>query len=233
VFATDWALCDTTRQAAVTDRKPSSWPIAFEQDGVKGELTPSASPKPQSPASLPWDRDVLVGRLNAAQHEIVAQFLSYGVGGGRNADSTLHKALIAAAARGVKVKLIVSDWEIGGHGEPDMRALANTPGIEVKVSQVPDWSRGYIPFARVEHCKYMVADSSWLWLGTSNWEPSYFLATRNIAITVHHAPLARTARGIFETSWNAPTAAALVNGITLAKRVHAETPPPGATNYGE
>ena len=233
VFATDWALCDTTRQAAVTDRKPSSWPIAFEQDGVKGELTPSASPKPQSPASLPWDRDVLVGRLNAAQHEIVAQFLSYGVGGGRNADSTLHKALIAAAARGVKVKLIVSDWEIGGHGEPDMRALANTPGIEVKVSQVPDWSRGYIPFARVEHCKYMVADSSWLWLGTSNWEPSYFLATRNIAITVHHAPLARTARGIFETSWNAPTAAPLANGITLAKRVHAETPPPGATNYGE
>jgi len=47
------------------------------------------------------------------------------------------------------------------------------------------------------------------------------------------AALARTARGIFETSWNAPTAAALANGITLAKRVHAETPPPGSTNYGE
>ena len=233
VFETDWAACDSTSKAAPVDRKPGQWPLAFEQDGVKGELWPSASPKPQSPPSLPWDRDVLVGRLNAAQHEIVAQFLSYGVGGRNNADSTLHKALIAAAARGVKVKLIVSDWEIGGRGEPDIRALAATPGIEVKVSQVPDWSRGYIPFARVEHCKYMVADSSWLWLGTSNWEPSYFLATRNIAITVHHAPLARRARGIFETSWNAPSAAALSAGITLAKRVHAETPPPGATNYGE
>jgi phosphatidylserine/phosphatidylglycerophosphate/cardiolipin synthase-like enzyme len=233
VFATDWAACDTTTKAAPVDRKPGTWPIAFEQDGEKGELWPSASPKPQSPQSLPWDRDVLVARLNAAQHEIVAQFLSYGVGGGRNADSTLHKALLAAAGRGVKVKLIVSDWEIGGRGEPDMRALAATPGIEVKVSQVPDWSRGYIPFARVEHCKYMVADSTWLWLGTSNWEPSYFLATRNIAITVHHAPLARRARGIFETSWNAPTAAALSAGVTLAKRIHAETPPPGATNYGE
>jgi phosphatidylserine/phosphatidylglycerophosphate/cardiolipin synthase-like enzyme len=233
VFATDWTACDTTSKAAPVDRKPSKWPIAFAQDGVKGELWPSASPKPQSPASLPWDRDVLVGRLNAAKHEIVAQFLSYGVGGGRSADSTLHKALIAAAGRGVKVKLIVSDWEIGGRGEPDMRALAATPGIEVKVSQVPDWSRGYIPFARVEHCKYMVADSSWLWLGTSNWEPSYFLATRNIAITVHHAPLALRARGIFETGWNAPTAAALSAGVTLAKRVHGETPPPGVTNYGE
>jgi phosphatidylserine/phosphatidylglycerophosphate/cardiolipin synthase-like enzyme len=233
VFETDWALCDTTNRAAIRDRKPATWPIAFEQDGVKGELWPSASPKPQSPASLPWDRDVLVGRLNAAQHEIVAQFLSYGVGGRGSADSTLHKALLAAAARGVHVKLIVSDWEIGGRGEPDLRALATTPGIEVRISQVPDWSRGYIPFARVEHCKYMVADSSWLWLGTSNWEPSYFLATRNLAITVHHAPLARRARGIFETSWNAPSAVALTAGVTLAKRVHAETPPPGATNYGE
>jgi phosphatidylserine/phosphatidylglycerophosphate/cardiolipin synthase-like enzyme len=150
-----------------------------------------------------------------------------------DADSTLHKALLAAAARGVKVKLIVSDWVIGGRGEADLRALAATPGIEVRISQVPEWSGGYIPFARVEHCKFMVADSSWLWLGTSNWEPSYFLATRNIAITVHHGPLARRARGIFETSWNAPSAAALSAGVTLAKRVHGETPPPGATNYGE
>jgi HKD family nuclease len=233
VFESDWAASDTTSKAAPVDRKPAKWPIAFEQDGAKGELWPSASPKAQSPASLPWDRDVLVGRLNAAQHEIVAQFLSYGVGGGKTLDSTLHKALLAAAARGVKVKLIVSDWEIGGRGEADLRALAATSGIEVKVSQVPEWSGGYIPFARVEHCKYMVADSSWLWLGTSNWEPSYFLATRNLAITVHHAPLARRARGIFETSWTARSAVALVPGTTLAKRVHAETPPPGATLYGE
>jgi len=239
VFETDWAASDSTSKAEPVDRKPGKWPIAFEQDGEKGELWPSASPKPQSPPSLPWDRDVLAGRLNAAKHEIVAQFLTYGVGGapGRagsgNADSTLHKALVAAAGRGVKVKLIVSDWEIGGRGEPDLRALAATPGIEVKVSQVPDWSGGYIPFARVEHCKYMVADSSWLWLGTSNWEPSYFSATRNVAITVHHRPLARRARGIFEADWNAPTATTLANGVTLAKRAHAETPPPGATLYGE
>jgi len=233
VFETDWTASDSTSKAAPVDRKPGKWPIAFEQDGEKGELWPSASPKPQSPASLPWDRDVLVARLNAARHEIVAQALSYGVGGRGAADSTIHKALLAAAGRGVKVKLIFSDWEVGGRGEADLRALAATPGIEVRISQVPDWSRGYIPFARVEHCKYMVADSSWLWLGTSNWEPSYFLATRNLAITVHHSHLARTARGIFETSWNAPSATALTNGATLAKRVHSETPPPGSTLYGE
>jgi phosphatidylserine/phosphatidylglycerophosphate/cardiolipin synthase-like enzyme len=233
VFETDWAASDSTSKSPPVDRKPAWWPIAFEQDGEKGELWPSANPRAQSPASLPWDRDVLAARLNAAKREIVAQFLSYGVGGRGNVDSTLHKALLAAAARGVRVRLIASDWEVGGRGEADLRALAATPGIEVRISQVPEWSGGYIPFARVEHCKYMVADSTVLWLGTSNWEPSYFLSSRNLAITVRHGPLARRARGIFETSWTAASAVPLTEGATLAKRVHGETPPPGATMYGE
>ena len=233
VFATDWAASDSTVKAAPVDRGPGKWPIEFVEDGVKGELWASASPRATTPASLPWDRDVLVARLDAARREIVAQVLSYGVGGRGSADSTLHRSLVAAARRGVRVRLIVSDWEVGGRGEADLRALAGTPGIEVRISHVPEWSRGYIPFARVEHCKYMVADSTWLWLGTSNWEPSYFLSSRNVAVTLHHAPLARRARAIFETSWTAPSALPLVQGALLAKRAHAETPPPGATLYGE
>ncbi len=165
--------------------------------------------------------------------ELVAQVLSYGVGGHGRADSTLHRALIAAAARGVQVKLVVSDWVLGGRGEDDLRALAAVPNVQVRISQVPDWTRGYIPFARVEHCKYMVADSSTLWLGTSNWDPSYFFASRNIAITVRHVPLALQARGIFATSWNAPGAVALRADTKLQRRTHAETPPPGAILYGE
>ena len=233
VFETDWAAADSTVKPSPVDRHPVHWPVAFEQDGKRGELWASASPRALTPGSLPWDRDVLIERINAARHEIVAQVLSYGVGGHGNADSTLHRALLAAAARGVRVKLVVSDWELGGRGEPDLRALAAMPNIEVRISRVLEWSRGYIPFARVEHCKYMVADSTWLWLGTSNWEPSYFLATRNIAITVRHAPLARQVRGIFETSWNAHSAVALRADSKFERRVHSESPPPGATVYGE
>ena len=233
VFETDWAAADSLVKPNPLDRHPVKWPLVFDQDGVRGRLWASASPRALTPASLPWDLDVLVERVNAAQHEIVAQTLSYGVGGRGSADSTLHRALIAAAARGVQVKLIVSDWELGGHGEPDLRALAATPNVEVRISQVADWSRGYIPFARVEHCKYMVADSTWLWLGTSNWEPSYFLNSRNLAVTVEHPPLARRARGIFETSWTASSAVPLVPGKVLPRRTHSETPPPGMTLYGE
>lgn len=233
VFETDWRAADTTQAAVPVDRKPARWPVAFTQDGEQGRLWVSASPTKLNPPSLPWDRDVVLERVNGAKRELVAMVLSYGVGGHGRTDSTLHLALLAAAARGVKVKLIVSDWVVGGRGEADLRALAATPNVEVRISQVPDWSGGYIPFARVEHCKLMVTDGEWLWLGTSNWDPSYFISSRNLAITLQHAPLAKRVRAIFETSWIAPSAVALAEGVTLAKRVHAATPPPGATLYGE
>ncbi len=233
VFETDWRAADTTQAAKPVDRKAARWPLEFSQDGERGRLWVSASPAKLVPPSVPWDRDVVIERVNGARQELVAQVLSYGVGGHGRTDSTLHRALLAAAARGVKVKLIVSDWVVGGRGEDDLRALAAAPNVEVRISQLPEWSRGYIPFARVEHCKFMVVDGEWLWLGTSNWDPSYFLSSRNLAVTLHHKALAARVRGVFETSWVAPSAVRLVAGAKLAKRVHSETPPPGATLYGE
>ena len=53
----------------------------------------TALSKKLNPRSVLWDRDVLVERVNSAQREIVAQVLSYGVGGHGTADSTLHRAL--------------------------------------------------------------------------------------------------------------------------------------------
>lgn len=234
VFETDWAAADTTTAAqAPQDRRSVEWPLVFEQEGERGELWLSASPRTLTPASIPWDQERLLDIVNRAQREIVAQVLTYGVGGRGTVDSTLHRALIAAARRGVQVKLVVSDWVAGGRGEADLRALAAVPNLQVRISSIAEYSGGYIPFARVDHCKYMVADSTWLWLGTSNWEPSYFVTSRNVAITAQHPPTARRARGIFATSWDAPQSRPLTADARLERRPHAETPPPGATVYGK
>jgi len=233
VFETDWQAADTTMTPSPVDRKPARWPVAFRQAGAAGRLWLGASPAALNPASLAWDRDLLLERIGRARLEIAAMMLSYGTSGHGKTDSTLHRALLAAAGRGVSVKLIVSDWVVGGGGERDLRALAAAPNVEVRIASVPEWSGGYIPFARVEHCKLMVADGEWLWLGTSNWDPSYFLSSRNLGVTLEHRPLAGRVRGVFETSWRAPGARALREGVALERRVHAETPPPGATLYGE
>src|SRR5262249_32007193 len=152
VFETDWGAADTTRALVAVDRARVAWPIRFEQGGEKGELWMGASPRSTTPSSIPWDRDLLVRRINEAKTEVVVQSLQYGVAGFGSRDSTVHQALIAAAGRGVKVRLLISDWVLGGAGESDLRALAAIPNIEVHISRLPEWSGGYISFARVEHC---------------------------------------------------------------------------------
>jgi phosphatidylserine/phosphatidylglycerophosphate/cardiolipin synthase-like enzyme len=222
VFETDWTVAADSNATTPTLVHGVSFPLAFSQDGAAGKLWISASPPKMTPTAIPHDLDVVVERLRAARREICIQTLTYGNSGFGVTDSTLHKELIRATTRGVRVRLLVSDWEIGGRGEKDLRALAAVPNIEMRISRVPEWSGGYIAFARVEHCKFLVVDGEWLWIGTSNWEPSYFLGARNVAITVQHKPLALEGMKVFESDWNGPTATAFGPETVLAPRPHGE-----------
>ena len=233
VFASDWAAADTTKPFVVGLPSGAAWPQRVTQaPGRDVEVWLGASPRATTPAGIPWDRDLIVQRLAEAKREVSIQLLQYGVRQRGGEDSTLHRALLGAVGRGVKVRLIISDWSLGGANEPAMRDLA-ARGVQVRISRVPDWSGGYIPFARVEHCKYMVVDSEWLWVGTSNWEPSYFLNTRNLGLTVHDPVLARQADVIFATSWNAPGATPYGPDTKLPPREHGAKAPEGVKFYGE
>jgi phosphatidylserine/phosphatidylglycerophosphate/cardiolipin synthase-like enzyme len=197
------------------------------------QVWPSFSPAGHIPAGARWDRDELVRMLDGARSEAVVQLLTYGLGRGNDRDSTLDEALRRAAKRGVKVKLLISDWEADNGRIADLQRLSQVANIEAKLGTVPEWSGGYVPFARVEHCKYLVVDTLWTWVGTSNWEPSYFRATRGAALTLLNRPIAREARRIFETSWRSPTARLVRSDTTYAPVIHRENPPPGKTAYGK
>jgi len=242
VFELDWAMGtpvgqtpDTTRVAvaAQVPHAPGALPYRIVQaPGDTVLLWPSWSPRRFIPDTTLWDLDLIVRTLDRAQHEVVLQLLSYSLGDRRLRDESLDQALRRAAARGTKVRLIISDWETGSSGLKALQALTRVPGIEVKLSTVPEWSGGYIPFGRVEHCKYVVADTLWTWVGTSNWSPDYFHSSRNLAVTMRNRPIARDARAIFETSWRAPGAAPLAPDSTYAPKVRGEEPPPGKVKYG-
>lgn len=236
VFESDWGGADTTRAFAPAAYAPPAWPRRVVQaKGDTADVWLGASPRATTPAGIAWDRDHIVERLAAAKREVTVQVMQYGVRqrGAGDGDSTIHRALIAAGARGVKVRVIAADWALGGGNEAALRDLAAHANVEVRISRVPEWSGGYIPFARVEHCKYMTVDGEWLWLGTSNWEPGYFTSSRGVAFLVRNARLARQARGIFETSWNAPTAAVWMPDTKLPPRVHGMEAPPGVPVFGE
>jgi len=60
-----------------------------------------------------------------------------------------------------------------------IKSLSLAPGLELRISSIPVYSGGFIPYARTEHCKYMVVDGETSWIGTGNWEESYFRNCRD------------------------------------------------------
>jgi phosphatidylserine/phosphatidylglycerophosphate/cardiolipin synthase-like enzyme len=196
------------------------------------DLWPSYTPKSFIPDTTRWDLDAIVRLLDAARHEAVVQLLSYSPKERNEQDEAIDAALRRAAERGVKVRLLISDWEADGPRIRTLQSLSQVPNVEARLSTVPEWSGGYIPYGRVEHCKYLVVDSLWTWVGTSNWEPGYFHGSRNLAVTTRNRPLAIQARGIFETSWVAPGAAPVRADSTYAPKAHGMAPPPGKQVYG-
>ncbi|KAJ8014826.1 hypothetical protein DPEC_G00019780 [Dallia pectoralis] len=98
----------------------------------------------------------------------------------------------AACTRGVEVRLLVSRWE---HSPGPMfvflqsMAVLNRPplkcNIHVKLFEMPSTpEQKKIPFARVNHAKYMVTDRV-AYIGTSNWSENYFTKTAGVGLVVN------------------------------------------------
>jgi len=241
VFEYDWKAAGpdaATATAGPAPRLPKSalamLPLRLVQaEGDTAIVWPTFSPVGHIPDSSLWDLDRIVRLLDSARSEIVMQALTYGSGRGSERDSTLDLALRRAAARGVTVRLLLSDWEADNSRIRDLQRLSQVTNVEARLSTVPEWSGGYIPFARVEHCKYLVVDTLWTWVGTSNWEPDYFHTSRNAALTIQNRPLALQARAMFETGWRSPTARVVSATETYQPKIHRETPPAGRSVYGK
>jgi phosphatidylserine/phosphatidylglycerophosphate/cardiolipin synthase-like enzyme len=241
VFEDDWKVADPG--AGETETSPAASPVLElpatpvrigQAPGDTARVWATFSPIGHIPDPSLSDRDAIVRLLDGARDEVVVQLRSYGNGrrGGEARDSTIDLAIRRAAGRGVKVRMVVSDWEADNARLEDLRALTGVKNVEVKLSSVPEWSGGYIPFARVQHCKFMVVDMKTLWIGTSNWEPDYFRTSRNAAMVIESRPVAIQARRVFRSSWEAPFARPLTAETKVEKRIHGEEPPPGKTAYG-
>ncbi len=104
-----------------------------------------------------------------------------------------RRSTMPCARRGawVQVQIIVADWALG---EPTqaMKSLAVLPNITVKFSQLPLAPEGFIPYARVEHAKYAIADERSIYIGTGNWEWSYFNTTVDASVFLHGVGPAKT-----------------------------------------
>jgi phospholipase D3/4 len=121
----------------------------------------------------------------------------------------------AAFERKVHVKLLMSRWN---HTWTEFysylyslqymnASLASSGGsIEVKLFNVPDYNVT-VPYARVNHNKYMVTDST-AFITTSNWSGDYFIDTAGISMIIQgqdstqNSKVVNNVRDVFLRDWN-------------------------------
>lgn len=116
----------------------------------------------------------------------------------------------AAIENGAEVRLLISWWDHSRESAKYfLRSLVALTGaypglnISAKLFVVPSTAeQSQIPYARVNHNKYMVTEKSTL-IGTSNWSGDYFLSTGGISIvTEGSSELRDELEEVFLRDWN-------------------------------
>jgi hypothetical protein len=100
----------------------------------------------------------------------------------------------------------VSHWTTESPCIEHLKSLDVLSNVEVRIVTIPEAKSGFIPYARVIHAKYMVADQAVLWMGTSNWAGGYFDQSRNLELAIRDRALARRVSEIHRELWSSPYA---------------------------
>lgn len=226
-FDFEWQLAehpDLPKATEAAMRTPDFAPVTEEDpvlldDGSGEALTafPAFSPAALVPASVTTEQLALVHMIQASRHALRIQVMTLSAirqYGPRGWWPDIDTALRDAAARGVAVRIIVADWALGEPMQSYLKSLAALPHVTVKFSRLPPSPQGFIPYARVEHAKYAVADDRSVYIGTGNWEWSYFHTTVDASVFLHGAGPVRTLASIFDRDWNGPYVTTIEPGGT-------------------
>jgi phosphatidylserine/phosphatidylglycerophosphate/cardiolipin synthase-like enzyme len=214
-FNFDWQLAvepDLSKASKRANEPPSFAPVTEEDPVIlNGDSSdpliafPAFSPPSLMPSWVTHEQPSLVQLIEASQHMLRIQVMTLSAirqYGSKGWWPEVDAALRDAAARGVQIHIIVADWALREPMQSYLKSLAVIPGITLKFSQIPPSSKGFIPYARVEHAKYAVADDRAIYIGTGNWEWSYFNNTVDASIFVHGLGPARALTAIFDHDWD-------------------------------
>ena len=196
LFEMDFALARDRNDTL--ESNPPVMPRGPAKDMEVGVSPPQLTPDGIRPA-LP----VLLDVIRSARYALSIQLLRYSAHQGSEQWDSLQEELRQAAARGVRVQLLVSNWSTQSPEIQDLKELSRFPNIEVRIATIPEVPGRFIPYARVVHSKYAVADDQILWLGTTNWERGMFMTSRNVDVVLRRSEQAKQANRVFLQLWNA------------------------------
>ncbi len=198
----------------VTARSPA---VLHDATGGQVIAFPAFSPPSMLPHGLDAEQPALVRLIRSSQHTLRVQVMTLSAireFGPKGWWTPVDAALRDAAARGVEVRIIVANWALREPMQAYLKSLAVLPHVTVKFSTLPLAPQGFIPYARVEHAKYAVADDDRIYIGTGNWGWSYFNNTVDASVFAYGRSAAQTLVGIFDHDWNGPYVTTLEPGRT-------------------
>lgn len=208
IFDQDWQA-----QAALTAHSAVPLPMAGQPPARSGNYL-LASPQRYNPPGVGDSQLELPRLLSEAKHEVRVQLLdyaplSYGPDKTRPYYAVIDNAVRAAAARGVSIKLMVSNWNTDALELPYLKSLAVLPNVQIKIVTLPQAKQGFIPYARVIHSKTLEIDGQVAWVGTSNWLGGYLDNSRNLEVVMRSEAMAKRIGQLHEQLWDGPYAKAL------------------------
>jgi phospholipase D3/4 len=231
VFKIYWYLGE--ENAKIPDKWPNTFnteinekqPMEILLNGINATAYFSGSPSFLNPSGRTNDIDAILLTINEAEKFIYISVMDYvpmtlytkAKEFWPTIDNALRKAAIE---RNVTIRLLISQWD---HSPTEidnfLKSLTDLNGVysSVKIDErrfvVPTTEdQTKIPFARVNHNKYMVTDKT-AYIGTSNWSGDYFINTAGIGFVFSDSQnqsvfgtLRTQLMDIFERDWNSPYA---------------------------
>lgn len=121
----------------------------------------------------------------------------------------LRRALIHAARRGVRVRLLLQgryEYFMQYHGARPIFGVLLAAGVEIH-----EYSAGFL------HAKVAVVDGRWATVGSSNLDPLSLLLAREANVVVHDVPFAQELRACLEAAMQS-------HGVQLDAQAYAQRP---------
>jgi phospholipase D3/4 len=148
-----------------------------------------------------------------------AQFAAMGAGTGR----ALYDALRAAAARGVRIRVLESPGFSGQKQESDVLRDESPGAVSIQQVQMGDWYGG----GGIMHQKIWIFDQRHMYVGSANMDWKSIMQVKEMGVAVEDCPeLAADATKYFEGWWIFSQAkASSVEAFDEAVRIDRQVPP--------
>ncbi|KPP63826.1 hypothetical protein Z043_117880, partial [Scleropages formosus] len=198
-------------------------PLRVKLNGIPAHVYLSSAPRPLEAHGRTDDLSAILSVISDARRFVFISVMDYLPFSSFSKPPRFWPAIDSAlrdvaCSKAVEVRLLVSCWP---HSQGAMfvflqslQVLSHSPlscPIQVKVFKVSSTEELHeIPFARVNHAKYMVTDRV-AYIGTSNWSENYFTQTAGVGLVVNqtgfvvgrdqHTVQSRL-HEVFERDWN-------------------------------